>query len=155
MPRRPQNGRDRTSSDEIGTWMAARDELVTRMSREGTWQPVFSVLLAEFAEALRMAAKRRCCLSAASHPGTWLCSSATAREARQRGREPPPGRARALTRCEYVASIHAVRYRATRAVESPAWALHHSYRACRATCRGRGRRFGLAHRRDLRLSSPT
>ena len=55
----PPNGRGEASSEDIGRWMAERDELVVRMTREGTWQPMFGPMLAEVAEALRMAAKLR------------------------------------------------------------------------------------------------
>jgi hypothetical protein len=39
--------------------MAERDELVTQMTQEGTWRPMFGPMLGEVAEALRMAGKLR------------------------------------------------------------------------------------------------
>ncbi|HEY4896455.1 MAG TPA: hypothetical protein VII01_10230 [Solirubrobacteraceae bacterium] len=39
--------------------MSERDQLVAQMTRDGTWQPMFGPMLAEVAEALRMAAKLR------------------------------------------------------------------------------------------------
>src|SRR2546423_304666 len=63
MARKPalgaDNGRGPTAPDDIAEWMALRDELVMQLRHEGTWQPAFAPLLAEFAEALRMAAKLR------------------------------------------------------------------------------------------------
>jgi hypothetical protein len=55
----PPNGREQASSEDIGRWMSERDQLVAQMRRDGTWQPMFAPLLAEIAEALRMAAKLR------------------------------------------------------------------------------------------------
>jgi hypothetical protein len=55
----PANGREQASSDDIPRWMHERDELVTQMRRDGTWQPMFGPMLQEVAEALRMAAKLR------------------------------------------------------------------------------------------------
>lgn len=54
----PPNGRE-ASSEDIGRWMSERDQLVAEMQRDGTWQPMFGPMLAEVAEALRMAAKLR------------------------------------------------------------------------------------------------
>lgn len=54
-----QDGHDPTTSEDISTWMGLRDELVAQMNREGTWQPMFGPMLAEVAQALRMAAKLR------------------------------------------------------------------------------------------------
>jgi hypothetical protein len=59
MARKPENGRHEASSEHIASWMAQRDELVGRMTRDGSWRPEFGPLLHEFAEALRMAAKLR------------------------------------------------------------------------------------------------
>jgi hypothetical protein len=59
MPRKPENGREQTTCDDIGRWMTERDELVAQMHRDGTWRPMFAPLLHEVAEALRMAAKLR------------------------------------------------------------------------------------------------
>jgi hypothetical protein len=39
--------------------MDERDQLVAEMRRDGTWQPMFGPMLAEVAEALRMAGKLR------------------------------------------------------------------------------------------------
>jgi hypothetical protein len=39
--------------------MDARDELVARLGREGVWEPVLGALLAEIAEALKMAERLR------------------------------------------------------------------------------------------------
>jgi hypothetical protein len=58
-PKAPGNGRISPTSEDIKAWMMQRDELVAQMKRDGTWRPAFAPLLAEFAEALRMAAKLR------------------------------------------------------------------------------------------------
>src|SRR5437763_13598362 len=63
MPRKPtlgaDNGRALPAAYDISSWMQMRDDLVMQMTREGTWEPIFGPLLAEVAEALRLAAKLR------------------------------------------------------------------------------------------------